>query len=335
MLLDQAGEARLGKLQIGTTRRGIGPATPTRRPGWASACRTCSTRRSSRRRSSPRWSPSGCRCGRSRRRPELDLQSMTEEYLTYGHRIEQYIADTARLVWDVLDARRRRDLRGCAGHAARHRPRHVSVRDVARTRSPASACTGTGVGPKDIDEVLGRRQGLRDARRRRARSRPSSTTSSARPIRERRRRVRHDDRPPAPRRLDRPRRAALRGAHQLAHRTSRSRSSTCSTGLGELKVCTRYRGADERDSTTSPTTRPSCTTRPASTSELPGLGRGHRASAARRPSCPQAARDYLAFIADFVGVPVALIGVGPGREQMIWTGAGRDVGGRPRGCAGL
>jgi adenylosuccinate synthase len=26
LLLDQAGEARLGKLQIGTTRRGIGPA---------------------------------------------------------------------------------------------------------------------------------------------------------------------------------------------------------------------------------------------------------------------------------------------------------------------
>src|ERR1700742_2624448 len=35
--------------------------------------------------------------------PELDLQSMTEGYVTYGHRIEQYIADTARLTWDVLD----------------------------------------------------------------------------------------------------------------------------------------------------------------------------------------------------------------------------------------
>ena len=46
LMLDRAGEARLGKLQIGTTRRGIGPATPTRPPAWASACRTCSTRRS-------------------------------------------------------------------------------------------------------------------------------------------------------------------------------------------------------------------------------------------------------------------------------------------------
>jgi adenylosuccinate synthase len=37
---------------------------------------------------------------------------------------------------------------------------------------------------------------------------------------------------------------------------------------------------------------------------------------------PQAARDYLAFIEDFIGVPVTLIGVGPGREQTIWTEAG-------------
>jgi adenylosuccinate synthase len=39
---------------------------------------------------------------------------------------------------------------------------------------------------------------------------------------------------------------------------------------------------------------------------------------------PQAARDYLAYVADFVGVPVALIGVGPGRDQIIWTETGRQ-----------
>ena len=66
LLLDHAGEAKLGKLQIGTTKRGIGPATPTRRRAWASACRTCSTRRSSRRRSPPRSSPSASACARSR-----------------------------------------------------------------------------------------------------------------------------------------------------------------------------------------------------------------------------------------------------------------------------
>jgi adenylosuccinate synthase len=40
---------------------------------------------------------------------------------------------------------------------------------------------------------------------------------------------------------------------------------------------------------------------------------------------PQAARDYLAFIEEFLGVPVLLVGVGPGRDQMIWTEAARRV----------
>ncbi len=40
---------------------------------------------------------------------------------------------------------------------------------------------------------------------------------------------------------------------------------------------------------------------------------------------PQAARDYLAFIEEYLGVPVVLIGVGPGRDQMIWTEAARRV----------
>jgi adenylosuccinate synthase len=39
---------------------------------------------------------------------------------------------------------------------------------------------------------------------------------------------------------------------------------------------------------------------------------------------PRNARDYLAFLEDAVGVPVVLIGVGPGREQIIWTDAAKD-----------
>jgi adenylosuccinate synthase len=41
---------------------------------------------------------------------------------------------------------------------------------------------------------------------------------------------------------------------------------------------------------------------------------------------PEAAREYLDYIADFIGVPVVLVGVGPGREQIIWTPAGDRLG---------
>lgn len=49
--LDKVTERFLGKRRIGTTGRGIGPRTRTRSTGWACGSRTCSTRRSSRRRS--------------------------------------------------------------------------------------------------------------------------------------------------------------------------------------------------------------------------------------------------------------------------------------------
>src|SRR6059058_6365615 len=54
LMLDHAGEAKLGKLQIGTTRRGIGPCYADKAARLGIRVRTCSTRRSSRRRSSPR-----------------------------------------------------------------------------------------------------------------------------------------------------------------------------------------------------------------------------------------------------------------------------------------
>jgi adenylosuccinate synthase len=38
---------------------------------------------------------------------------------------------------------------------------------------------------------------------------------------------------------------------------------------------------------------------------------------------PDGAREYLDFIAEHVGAPVAMVGVGPGREQIVWTDAGR------------
>jgi adenylosuccinate synthase len=40
---------------------------------------------------------------------------------------------------------------------------------------------------------------------------------------------------------------------------------------------------------------------------------------ARTPEeLPQAARDYIAYIEEFVGVPVNLVGVGPGNDQIVW-----------------
>ena len=44
---------------------------------------------------------------------------------------------------------------------------------------------------------------------------------------------------------------------------------------------------------------------------------------------PQAARDYVGFLAEQIGVPVRLVGVGPGREQFVSFAARREPPGRP------
>src|SRR6201999_4181026 len=81
-------------------------------------------------------------------------QRMTEDYLTYGHRIEQYITDTARLTWDVLDD----------GDTVVFEGAQATLLDIDHGTYPfvtssnpvaGAACTGAGVGPKDIDEVWG------------------------------------------------------------------------------------------------------------------------------------------------------------------------------------
>jgi adenylosuccinate synthase len=50
--------------------------------------------------------------------------------------------------------------------------------------------------------------------------------------------------------------------------------------------------------------------------ELPGWG--HDLSAATElVDLPTAARRYVAFLAEQIGVPIKLVGVGPGREQFV------------------
>ncbi len=184
LMLDSAGEAKLGKLEIGTTKRGIGPCYADKAARLGIRVQDMLDEKILKKKIAAALEPKRLMLRPFARDPALDLQSMTEQYLTFGHRLEQHIADTASLAQRCAGRRRHRHLRGRAGHDARHRPRHLSVRDLVepgrrrgvrrRRRRPARHRRG-----------LGRRQGVRDARRRRARSRPSSTTTIGDDIRER------------------------------------------------------------------------------------------------------------------------------------------------------
>src|SRR3569623_44497 len=102
MLLDHAGEARLGKLQIGTTRRGIGPCYADKAARLGIRVQALHAEKLLKKKIVAALEPKRLQLRPFAKSPDLDLQSMTEDYLTYGHRIAQYVAATARLTWEQL-----------------------------------------------------------------------------------------------------------------------------------------------------------------------------------------------------------------------------------------
>src|ERR671936_1927617 len=106
VMLDTAGEAKLGKLSIGTTRRGIGPCYADKAARLGIRVQDLLDPKILRKKIKAAMEPKAQALKPFEKDPSLDLHTMTEDYLTYGHRMEQYIADTAKLTWDVLDGGR-------------------------------------------------------------------------------------------------------------------------------------------------------------------------------------------------------------------------------------
>ena len=154
LLLDHAGEAKLGKLQIGTTRRGIGPCYADKAARLGIRVQDLLDEKILKQKIVAALEPKRLSLRPFQKDPALDLQTMTEEYLAYGHRIERMIADTTRLVHERLDSGQTVLLEGAQGtlldidHGTY--PFVTSSNPIA-----GSACIGAGIGPKDIDEIWG------------------------------------------------------------------------------------------------------------------------------------------------------------------------------------
>src|SRR5213079_734705 len=104
--IDQASERRLGSLQIGTTKRGIGPCYADKSARLGIRVQDLLDEKILKKKIAAALEPKALTLRPFQKDPSLDLHSMTEEYLTYGHRLEQHIADTAAIAWEALDAGR-------------------------------------------------------------------------------------------------------------------------------------------------------------------------------------------------------------------------------------
>jgi adenylosuccinate synthase len=314
-LLDEAGEARLGKLEIGTTRRGIGPCYADKAARLGIRVQDLLDEKILKKKIVAALEPKKLTLRPYERDPRLDLQSMTEEYLVYGHRLEQHIADTTTMTHRLLDDGRTVLFEGAQGtlldidHGTY--PFVTSSNPVA-----GAACVGAGVGPKDIDEVWGvakayaTRVGagpfpteLDDALGEQLRTRGGEFgTTTGRP-----RRIGWLDL------------VALRYAARMNSLTALAITKLdVLAGLDRVCVCTSYRSAEGAELDHFPYHQSVLHHVTPQLEELPGWDEdiGDRRTL---EELPEAAQRYLDFVSGFVGVPVALVGVGPVRDQVIWT----------------
>ena len=337
VLLDSAGETKLGKLSIGTTRRGIGPcyADKALRLGIRvqdlldekilrtkiraalepkqQALRELSVQRRKQLKEAGEEAK-GSEAPVGVPDPRLDLHAMVEEHVNFGHRLEPHIADTARLCWDALDREETVIFEGA--QAALLDLDHGTYPFVTSSNPIAGAATvGAGISPKDIDDVWG----IAKAYATRVGAGPFPTelfddvgqqmlqkghefgTTTGRP-----------------RRCGWMDLVALRYAVRLNGMDALAITKLdVLSGIGPLRVAVRYRSKEGAELDTFPYHQSILHSATPEYEELPGFDLDLE-SCRRAEDLPREARDYLGFIAEFVGVPVRLVGVGPDREQVIW-----------------
>ena len=244
--IDQASERRLGKLQIGTTRRGIGPCYADKASRIGIRVQDVLDPKILRQKIEVALAEKNVWLERVYEVDGFDLDEVATRYEGYAKRLRPIVGDTSLLVDEALNAGKEVLFEGA--QATLLDLDHGTYPFVTSSNPIASgAATGIGIGPTRIDRVLG----VAKAYVTRVGEGPFPSEiagpgpgAPARP----RRRVRHRHRPPAPLRLARPRRAALRRARQRhhlarAHEARRPLRLRRAPGLRPLPAARRLRDA--------------------------------------------------------------------------------------------
>ena len=325
VILDHSGEAKLGKQEIGTTKRGIGPCYADKAARLGIRVQDMLDEKILKKKITAALVPKQLMLRpyeKDKRFAEmLDLQKMTEDLLTFGHRLEQHIADTSALVWRTLDEGKLALFEGA--QATMLDIDHGTYPFVTSSNPVAGAATiGAGVGIHDIDEIWGVAKAY--ATRVGAGPFPTELFDEAG---DRLRANGHEFGTTT----GRPRRCgwidlvALRYAARLNTLDALVVTKLdVLTGFDTLRVCTSYQGPEDASYETFPYHQSVLHKARGAYEELPGWTEDIT-ECRTESDLPQAARDYLAFVQERSGVPIVQVGVGPGREQQIWTESGRGA----------
>jgi adenylosuccinate synthase len=313
--IDRVTERYLGRQQLGTTRRGIGPAYADKAARIGLRVQDLTDEKIFRQKLEAALKEKNAILSRVYNRLPLDFERIVGDYMAYGQRMQPHVADTSRLLYQGLREGKRVLLEGAQGtlldldHGTY--PFVTSSNPVA-----GGALVGSGLGPKEVDRVIG----VTKAYVTRVGSGPFPTEDEGEVGEGMRQRGQEFGTT-----TGRPRRCGwldtvlLRYAARINGLTEIFLTKLdVLSGLERVKVCVAYRHGAERYEDFPPHQSIFHKAEPVY-EELDGweenLGEVRSVD-----GLPGAARKYVSMIEDLGGVAVRTISVGPSREQTVEMG---------------
>jgi adenylosuccinate synthase len=152
--IDQASERRLGKLQIGTTRRGIGPCYADKASRIGIRVQDVLDSKILRQKIEVALAEKNIWLERVYEVEPFDLEDVAARYEGYARRLRPYVGDTSLLVDRAL--REGKDVLLEGGQGTLLDLDHGTYPFVTSSATvAANAATGIGIGPNRIDRVVG------------------------------------------------------------------------------------------------------------------------------------------------------------------------------------
>ena len=312
-IIDADSELQLGRLQIGTTRRGIGPAYADKALRVGIRVQDLLDEKILRLKIQTALSVKNVELRKLHHHRPLDKEELTVAMLGHAERIRPFIADTSLLIHHALEDGRTVLCEGAQG----------TLLDIDNGTYPfvtssnpvaGGACIGLGVGPTRISSVLG----VTKAYLTRVGAGPFPSEADAdRGGRLRERGGEYGTVTGRDRRCGWLDIVGLRYAARLNGLTELAVTKLDVLSMFDrIPVCTGYRLPDGALTTDFPSHQTDFHHARPEYEELPGWGVDISAVTAFA-QLPEAARAYLDFVEGRVGVPVTMVGVGQRRDQTL------------------
>ncbi len=243
----------------------------------------------------------------------LDVDQIIQEYTAYGQRLQKYVADVSVLTFEACRANKNVLFEGAQGTLL---DIDMGTYPFVTSSHPLSAgvCTGTGVGPTEINEIIG----VAKAYTTRVGKGPFPTEL-------------HDEMGDLIRNrghefgttTGRPRRTGWFDAVILRHAVrvngltglAVNKLDTLSD-IGTLKICVAYKKADGTVLKDYPASLEELAQCEPVYEEVEGFT-GDISACRSFDELPQACKDYIATLERVCGCPVQMVGVGPARSQNL------------------